>query len=364
MTFLQPTFLWGLMAIAVPILIHLWHQKRGQPLPWAAMQWLQEVSEQQKRGLQFDDWLLLALRCLAITLLSVLLAQPVRNNPNEPNAVQRVHLVVADSLVTRSFRFELEQATKRGEMVVRVPGAKPINPLRLQATIDSLRGPDRLLHLYLPVDVSLADVPQITVPERFSLHAAVSPAAKTIPTVQPLASRLARVKRPIYVRLDYRKASEQRTVQAALRALATVHNLRFAYIGPENATPQPDWVLTDNIPSPPNPRPSTLYVISGAGQPPQILPNVVFTADTLTPHTSERVANGQLPEWLGEQILRFYKLNTPPPALTEQELTHIFVQTKETKSSPTRSQRTNEQNWLLLALLLVIGAERWLALRK
>ncbi len=361
MTFLQPAFLWGLLAVAIPVIIHLWHQKRGQPLPWAAMQWLREASEQQQRGLQFDDWLLLAIRCLVIALLSLLLAQPVWNDPNDPKNIRPVHLVVADSLVTRSFRFELEQAEKRAETVVRLPTLGSVNPLRLQATIDSLRGPGVLLHLYVRNDASLADVPQISVPQRFSLHTTMVP----IPSrdEQALTQRFAQLKKPLNVRLSYRNPAEQKTVLAALRALTAVYTLQLTILDDRNSNTQPDWVLTDQPPTQ-EPHKSTLYVVSGAGMPPQIVQNVVFTADTLTPQTSELVANGQLPEWLGGQLLAFYKLNPPQPALSGQELIDVFVQTKDETTGETERSRTTEQNWLLMALLLVVGAERWLALRK
>lgn len=364
MTFLQPVFLWGLLTLAVPVLIHLWHQKRGQPLPWAAMQWLREASEQQKRGLQFDDWLLLALRCLLLALFSVLLAQPVWDKPNNPETIRPVHLVVADSLVTRSFRFELDRAGQRGEPIVRLPSTGPTNPLQLQTAIDSLNQPDVLLHLYIRRDASLADVPHLSVPERFSVHAASAQPTGNEETRPVLAKQFARVKSPLNVQLDYRDPLEQKTVRAALRALATVYGLRLNSLEGRTFTPRPDWILTDKPALATRPSPATLYIVSGAGMPPQTRPNVVFTADTLTPQTSERVATGQLPEWLGEQILGFYKLNPPPPALTEQELGRMFVPTNQTRPSQPLAQRTQAQNWLLVILLLVISVERWLALRK
>jgi hypothetical protein len=40
--FNTPTLLWGLFGLAIPILIHFWHQKQGKRLDWAATQWLSE----------------------------------------------------------------------------------------------------------------------------------------------------------------------------------------------------------------------------------------------------------------------------------------------------------------------------------
>lgn len=356
MTFLQPAFLWGLLAVAIPVLIHLWHQKRAQPLPWAAMQWLREASQQQQRGLRFDDWLLLALRCLVIALLSVLLAQPVLKQ-NDARAFRTVHLVQPDSLVTASFRFELAEARQRPETVVMLPTGRPLNPLRLQHVIDSLRGPTVSLHLYVRNEASLADVPTITVPQRFSLHAALAPTSQR-PEAVP-AKPFAGLKSPLNVRLDYRNPAERQTVLAALGALAQVYGLEFNPNPPPSA--QPDWLLTDALPQ--SPKPDVLYTVSGSNHPSVPTPNVVWVADTLTPQTADWVANGQLPEWLGQQLLHFYKLEAPAQALTQQELTSLFTRTEE-QSLANSANRTPEQQWLLVILLVVIGAERWLALRK
>lgn len=369
MTFLQPAFLWGLLAIAIPVLIHLWHQKRGQPLPWAAMQWLHEASEQQQRGLKFDDLLLLVVRCLVIALLSVLLAQPVWKHDSEAKTSQAVHVVASDSLVRSTFRFELDRARQAGEPVVSLPAANPINPLQLQTILDSIRQPGLSVHLYLLHDASLADVPQISVPERFSLHTATA-----LPPVKQSVSAAAQkpfegIKSPLTVWTGYKNSTEQQIVTAALRALAGVYALKLNLTKAPSPATEADWVLTDQLPK--TLKPSTLYTVSGTNrasteqQIAQTAPNIVFVADTLTAQTSELVANGQLPEMLGNQLLAFYKRNPAPNALTQQELAGVFRHENAIETASMVSvNRTKEQNWLLLALLVMIGLERWLALRK
>lgn len=356
MTFLQPAFLWGLLAVAIPVLIHLWHQKRAQLLPWAAMQWLREVSQQQQRGLRFDDWLLLVLRCLIIALISILLAQPVLNQ-DDTRTFRAVHLVQPDSLVTASFRFELAEARQKQETVVMLTGSRPLNPLQLQHVIDSLRGPEVSLHLYVRNEASVAEVPTISVPQRFSVHAALAPISQR--TEAAPAKPFAGLKSPLNVRFVYRNPAERQTVKAALGALAQVYGLNLN-TNPNPAT-QPDWLLTDMPPK--SPKPGVFYTISGANRPSVPVPNVVWVADTLTPQTADWVANGQLPEWLGQQLLHFYKLEAPAQALTQQELTSLFTRTEE-QSFANSAKRTPEQQWLLVILLVVIGAERWLALKK
>ena len=73
---LQPIWLWASAGIIVPILIHLWHIKRGKTLKVGSIIFLQESSKQQSTSFKISEWLLLLLRCLLIILLAILLAKP------------------------------------------------------------------------------------------------------------------------------------------------------------------------------------------------------------------------------------------------------------------------------------------------
>ena len=144
MTFIEPLLLWGALAVAIPIAIHFWHQKRGKLLPWAATQWLTERNQQQSRGLRLDNVLLLLIRCLLLALLAFLLAQPVLNWLNKTETIRKIHLVQPNALVTANFRFELDEARRKEEQVVLADKtgmpvmrhSDQINPLTLQTTID------------------------------------------------------------------------------------------------------------------------------------------------------------------------------------------------------------------------------------
>src|SRR5438270_9245867 len=53
-------------AVAVPLLVHLLFRKRYQVVPWAAIRFLLVAERRHKR--RIDQWLLLALRTLALVL--------------------------------------------------------------------------------------------------------------------------------------------------------------------------------------------------------------------------------------------------------------------------------------------------------
>ena len=61
MSFFNSAWLWAATAIAIPIAIHLWNARKGKPIPWATIQFLQEKENQTSRGLQLDHILLLVL---------------------------------------------------------------------------------------------------------------------------------------------------------------------------------------------------------------------------------------------------------------------------------------------------------------
>ena len=75
--FLMPLLLVGLTGISIPVIIHLLHRQRTQPVQWAAMQFLRVSPLQRKRKKKVEQWLLMAVRILALAVLALLLARPL-----------------------------------------------------------------------------------------------------------------------------------------------------------------------------------------------------------------------------------------------------------------------------------------------
>jgi hypothetical protein len=76
MAFLNPILLFGMTAIAAPILIHLLNRRKFEKVVWGAMRFLKVSIEQTQRRLQLEDLLLLLLRCLLVLLLAIALSRP------------------------------------------------------------------------------------------------------------------------------------------------------------------------------------------------------------------------------------------------------------------------------------------------
>ena len=80
MTFLNTALLWGLGLVSIPVIIHIIRKNKVIELDWAAMEFLFDIVEEQKKRFQLEDLLLLLLRIGVILFLVLALARPVINS--------------------------------------------------------------------------------------------------------------------------------------------------------------------------------------------------------------------------------------------------------------------------------------------
>jgi hypothetical protein len=81
MAFLAPLFLAGLLALAVPILVHLTHKERKDVVVFPSLMFLTKIPYQAVRRQRIRHWLLFAARCLALILLALAFARPFLTKP-------------------------------------------------------------------------------------------------------------------------------------------------------------------------------------------------------------------------------------------------------------------------------------------
>ena len=96
----------GAAAISIPILIHLLNRRRFKEVEWAAMEFLLDAEQKNRRRVRIEHLILLLLRCLAMLLIGALIARPFL--PANLGAVffdtqqyERI-VVLDDSLSTRT----------------------------------------------------------------------------------------------------------------------------------------------------------------------------------------------------------------------------------------------------------------------
>lgn len=77
MSFLNPLLLWGLLAAAIPIIIHLLNRRRHRTVKWAAMDFLLKATRESRGKKKLKHILILTCRALAIAALVFAIARPL-----------------------------------------------------------------------------------------------------------------------------------------------------------------------------------------------------------------------------------------------------------------------------------------------
>lgn len=77
MGFLVPAFLAGLVALTVPLLLHLRQRDRDRPQPFPSLMFLEQLTIRTEQRQRVSDWPLLLLRLLALLLLVLAFARPL-----------------------------------------------------------------------------------------------------------------------------------------------------------------------------------------------------------------------------------------------------------------------------------------------
>lgn len=99
LSFLNGAFLTALAAAALPVLIHLLSRRRAREVPFAQLRFLDEITRRKVRRLRLRQWLLLALRTLAVACLALALSRPVWHGPGaaRQRGASTVAIVIDDS---------------------------------------------------------------------------------------------------------------------------------------------------------------------------------------------------------------------------------------------------------------------------
>ena len=76
MEFLNPAALFALAAVAIPLIVHLFHFRRPRKVDFSSLAFVKELRKSTVRRVRVKQWLLLALRLLAIASVGVGLRSP------------------------------------------------------------------------------------------------------------------------------------------------------------------------------------------------------------------------------------------------------------------------------------------------
>ena len=76
MSFLNPFLLFGLAAVAVPLIIHLINLRKPKKVPFSTLSFFRKLQQSTIRRIRIKEYLLLALRIAAVLCLAIALARP------------------------------------------------------------------------------------------------------------------------------------------------------------------------------------------------------------------------------------------------------------------------------------------------
>jgi len=76
MLFQNPWLLAGLVGLLIPVILHLIRRQSAKPYDWGAMRFLFDTVAARRKRMEWEDFLLMAARCLLITLIALAVARP------------------------------------------------------------------------------------------------------------------------------------------------------------------------------------------------------------------------------------------------------------------------------------------------
>ncbi|MCG8587417.1 MAG: BatA domain-containing protein, partial [Pirellulales bacterium] len=227
--FVHSTLLWGLVLVALPILIHLINLLRQRRVQWAAMEFLLESQRKHRTWILLKQLLLLLLRMAALACVVLMLAQPLLRNEWSQVFGEGAthHIVLLDDSYSMSDRGSGPSAFERAKSVLvrlaaeaeRQPSAQRMTVLRFShaATTSGGTQPD-LTGQLLTADV-LLDLERRTEAWTIS-HTAATPQA-AIESVSSLAQSTDADRTVAYVISDFRSKqwSDNPQLRSTLKAL-------------------------------------------------------------------------------------------------------------------------------------------------
>lgn len=122
MIFANPTYLWTFLGLLVPLAIHFWNKKKVKTIKISSTQLLQESNPKQTRELQLNELLLLFLRLILLSILTLILAG-AQLSTNPGNA--KITYLVEPSLLKSERITSLLDTVSLGEIKILQKGFPP-----------------------------------------------------------------------------------------------------------------------------------------------------------------------------------------------------------------------------------------------
>lgn len=117
MSFLNPIWLWGLSALAIPVGIHLLSRKEGKTIRIGSIRFLTETSTSKFSSIRLNEVVLLALRSLLVILIVLFLSSLIVEVPNSKTS--RKWALVEQGLENKTHIRTLLDSLQKNEFEIR-----------------------------------------------------------------------------------------------------------------------------------------------------------------------------------------------------------------------------------------------------
>lgn len=147
MSFVHPGFLWFLSLLSIPIIIHLFHFRRYKKLYFPTLKFLQQIEQEKKSTRKLKEWVILALRLLAIFFLVIAFSQPTfkSSNSTSKNGIPVIAIYLDNSMSMSAKGAEGELFSEGRESARRMI-TKCASNSRILLCTNELSGNERKLH--------------------------------------------------------------------------------------------------------------------------------------------------------------------------------------------------------------------------
>ncbi|HKF58632.1 MAG TPA: BatA domain-containing protein [Blastocatellia bacterium] len=130
MAFINPLFLLGVLAAAIPVAVHLVRRTRAPRVPFPSLMFIRQIEQKTIRRRKLRNLWLLALRCLALLLLALAFSRPyIAAGNHELASVAGTSVILLDVSYSMRYPGVFERARQAAQNVA--DSAAPVDRLAL-----------------------------------------------------------------------------------------------------------------------------------------------------------------------------------------------------------------------------------------
>lgn len=235
MQLLYPGFLFALLALAIPVLIHLFHFRRFKKVYFSNVQFLKNIQQQQASRKKLKHRLILASRLFALFFLVLAFARPFLPGKNAATAGKQrvISIFIDNSYSMQTLNREgslLDEARRKAKEIVAAYGLND----RFQLLTQDFEGRQQRLLSREEFSEAIEDIK-------------ISPQSRKIQAIisrqESLLSRYADANREIYLLSDFQKnmfSAKPITTDSAI----TVRLMRLQAAASQNVAVDSVWLLS------------------------------------------------------------------------------------------------------------------------